>query len=471
MDFLHDPIILAFSVLVLLVGILMFRSQQRPDIWLPVTVILIFALPRAGLILPFVDLPLPLAHILASVFIIEWLVQRQKPVSGGVRFNRFFLFYAIAAGVGLMLGLIGRASYIVIFMELCFYLFVIGIFFYASETFFQQRHFLLFFRMVLVISVLVSLYGISQMYLGSRSLVPNVTYTAGGASVARTYVEAKEMENIRVLSSYGDPNVLASQLVVFVGMALALVIGAGISWGVRLLCLGVLIINVLCIVCTGSRMALICLLIVPIIILGWRTRWAFLMLPLIVLAGFLWAPQLIQSRLGGQFQGVIEGTEGRLMFPEMAWELFKGLPFGCGFGRKVALQMSGLDWSFIIKNTQTIWASGFNSFWLNMFCRLGVPGLLSFLLVLIVLFRYIWCQARMVNDVYVKAVLVGTLAGFVGQGAIWMINNTYMLPGGGLNFWFTMGMMVAGCRAFAVQTYPTMLPVQPQWLARQVATA
>jgi hypothetical protein len=159
------------------------------------------------------------------------------------------------------------------------------------------------------------------------------------------------------------------------------------------------------------------------------------------------------------------------MFPEMAWELFKGLPFGCGFGRKVALRMSGLDWSFIIKNTQTIWASGFNSFWLNMFCRLGVPGLVSFLLVLIVLFRYIWCQARMVNDVYVKAVLVGTLAGFVGQGAIWMINNTYMLPGGGLNFWFTMGMMVAGCRAFAPQPYPMMLPAQPAWSSGQLATA
>ena len=81
-----------------------------------------------------------------------------------------------------------------------------------------------------------------------------------------------------------------------------------------------------------------------------------------------------------------------------------------------------------------------------------------------------WAHARMVQDAWVRAFLIGTLAGFVGQSVIWLVNNTFMLPGGGLNFWFTMGMLVAGCQAFTEPSYPMelMRPVAPMRPMRSV---
>ena len=85
--------------------------------------------------------------------------------------------------------------------------------------------------------------------------------------------------------------------------------------------------------------------------------------------------------------------------------------------------------------------------------------------------RYVWTTLKMVDNAVAKAFILGALAGFAGQWIIWLANNTYMLPGGGLNFWFTMGIMVAGVRAFVPQPHPTMLPLYATIPAQQPAPA
>ena len=106
--------------------------------------------------------------------------------------------------------------------------------------------------------------------------------------------------------------------------------------------------------------------------------------------------------------------------------------------------------------------------WLNLFSRLSIPGVLAIVILLVVLFKYVWTRARSVQDTWVKAFLIGTLAGFVGQWLIWGVNNTYMLPGGGLNFWFMFGMLVAGSRAFTEPNYPVYQPFQSGGSMQQV---
>jgi len=343
------------------------------------------------------------------------------------------------------------------FLELCFYLFSMGLFFYVSDTFREQKHFLTFARVILITSVLVSAYGIAQRFLGSSILVPHFTYTTGGSTLSQQYLEVGEASQVRVLSSYGDPNVLASQLLVFIGIALALTVGKGVKGNTRLLCLGVLLLNMVCLFYTRSRAGMIGVFLVMLIVFCWRTRWALLFIPFMIGLGYLLIPTLAASYLESQFQGIATGEDVRWLFPRMAWELLNIVPLGCGFGRTVFLNVDGLSWSFVVAPTTVVWA-GLNSFWLNLLCRLGIAGLLAFLLILVVLFRYVWIRAKRVEHSIVRAILIGVLAGFVGQWIIWLVNNTYMLPGGGLNFWFMMGMLVAGCRAFTAPRPVVLLP-------------
>lgn len=463
MDYLQDPIILAF-LLLLAVSVVAFSHLRRQIcLWLLLLTVTLFALPRAGVFVQQINLPLPLAHILAMLVIIQWFFSKRSRYRHQARFGYFFLIYAATAGLGLAIGLATGASYSMAFLELFFYLIAMGLFFYASETFTEKRHFLLFIGLILGFSVLVSFYGIAQRYLGSGILIDYVTYNSA-SDVARSYIAGSGFADVnhRVLSSYGDPNVLAGQLLVFAGIALALMLGKKVPSHLKLLCFVVLCANVCCIIFTGSRAGMITLAFVAMIVLAWRSRWTLLFVPVMAMLAFVFVVPVLELALTAKFHGLVSTDDIRRQFPIMAWELLKLVPFGSGFGNTVALEFEGFDWSFMVAPTSNVW-TGFNSYWLNLFSRLGVLGLLSFILLLTVLFRYIWRQAQQLQHPLAQPILIGAMAGCVGQGVIWLVNNTYMLPGGGLNFWFMMGMMVAGCRAFAAESCPVMLPVQPVW--------
>lgn len=466
MSYLDDPIILIFFLLFMLFGILALNRGQRSDVWLVVITLILFCLPRAGIVLTQFRMPLPLAHILVVFCIIEWLLLRQQRHHEKSPINVIFLVYAAIVGMGLAIGLSTGGNLVTAFLELCFYLFAIGLFFYASETFYEQHQFLRFIICILISSFVVSLYGIAQHFLGDSILIDHLTYNSS-SELARSYIYSDEGFR-RVLSSYGDPNVLASQLIVFYGITLALLIGKAVPSHFRFWALVLLVLNVVCIYYTGSRAGLVCLVLVPIIILCWRTRWALLVLPLVFGAIIILGPAVYSHFITDRFGGFVTTGDVRLHFPRMAWELLKSVPFGCGLGNAVSLQPEGASWAFLITPTNNLW-SGFNSFWLNLFSRLGVPGLVAFFILTVTLFRHLYQQIKLVDIPHVKAFLMGGLAGLVGYTLIWVVNNTYILPGGGLNYWFMVGMMMAGCRAFAVQPYPIMLPPQTRpWLSQQV---
>ncbi|KPK75649.1 MAG: hypothetical protein AMJ79_10495 [Phycisphaerae bacterium SM23_30] len=330
-----------------------------------------------------------------------------------------------------------------------------GLFFYAIETFHDRQHFFLFSRLLLVIALVVGLYGIAQKFFGREILIPYITYASGGKDISKI---DDFLLQARVLSSYGDPNVLACQLLLFEGIALALLVGKGLSLGTRLGGVMILSTTILCVFFTGSRAGMVCLFLVPVVVLYWRTRWSLLILPGLAALGFIFLPSLGELALLSQVGELgpkmnLDPTDLRAQFPALAWKLLQAVPFGCGWGRTVELEVMGLNWHFMLIPAEVIWM-GFNSFWLNLFSRLGIPGVITFGLFLMMVFRYIWRQAKRVRNRWVQAFLIGGLAGFTGQWVIWVVNNTYMLPGGGLNFWFMLGMLAAGSRAFAEPRYP-----------------
>lgn len=445
-----------FCLLVFCILLTVFPRRRR-GVWLVLLVVLLFGLPRAGMIINSINLPLPIAHILAVFLIVEWAMLYRTKRSARSRLSYFFLIYAAVAALGLAVGLSTGGNKLIAIIESFFYLFSIGLFFYASSYFDDRASFVLFGKTLLVISVFVSLYGISQRYLGSQILLDQITYNSA-SSVAQSYLDPSEPGFRRVLSSYGDPNVLAGQLVIFSAIALAIILGHNVSVRARMICMPILALNVFCIVCTGSRMALVSLAVVTTIIFAWQNRWLWLAFAVVIFVAIITGPQLATTAIANRLGGFVGESDIRLQFPVIAWELLRAAPFGCGFGNTIEFAINNFDWSFDIGPANVVWA-GLNSFWLTLFSRLGIPGLLGFLLLVTALAHYVWHQARHVEHPQAQAFLIGALAGLIGQWIIWMANNTYMLPGGGLNFWFTIGMLVAGCRAFVSQPYPTLIPV------------
>jgi hypothetical protein len=249
---------------------------------------------------------------------------------------------------------------------------------------------------------------------------------------------------------------------VFIGIGCALLLGKKTSFQARVW--GALVVAAAagCTYCTGSRAGLICMMLVVILVCCWRTRWALLLWPVGGLVLFWAIPNLLNESWMGRFEVFFKSDDVRKHFPAMAWQLLQATPFGCGLGNTVELAFHGTSWSFEIVPSTSIWA-GFNSFWLNLFSRLGVPGLITFILLIGKLFRYIQHRLKKIEDPWVKAFLVGGLIGFVGQWTIWIVNNTYMLPGGNLNFWFLMGMLVAGSRVYSKNTQPVPIVLTPDW--------
>ncbi len=453
MTYMNDPILLLLAGLSLVCLYLALNPRLRPDMWLIVLGSALLILPRAGLVLENINLPLPVGHILVGLCILEWLVLRQGRLQKWSSYNGYFLAYAAVVGMGLAIGMASGGNYRTAFLEMCFYLFAIGLFFYVSETFTTRRHFHIFLNLFLLAGILVSVYGIAQEYLGSSILVEHVTYNSGSDS-ARSYVSNPELHR-RVLSSYGDPNVLAGQLIFFVAIALALIVGKDISPGRRMTAVGVWLFGAACIYFTGSRAGLLCLILSGFLVFLWRTRWALIILPLLLILFLGFVPGMLESNLVARIDGIHTDTDIRAQFPRLTWEMLQAVPFGCGLGNAVRLEWQGFGFSFASHPTATLW-SGFNSFWLNLFSRLGVPGLVAFALLFGALLSYIIRQVRQVDSPEVRAVLVGGVVALFCQALIWLFNNTYILPGGGLNCWFMMGMLVAASRAFRTPVPPWM---------------
>ena len=325
-----------------------------------------------------------------------------------------------------------------------------------------ERRVAIFMAAVMTAALAVSLYGISQQFLGERLLIDGLTYNSG-SDLARTYLQAGGPFT-RVLSSYGDPNVLAGQLVIFCAVSLALAMTGGLGAAGRLLCAALFLLNAVCLYYTGSRAGIAGLLLASLCILFWCSRISWFLLPLAIFCVVMTAGELLFELLPQRFHQFDLAGDGRASFPQLGWQIIKSIPAGCGFGNTVACNMDASFATVTVVPGSSVWA-GLNSFWLNKLSRVGLVGVGVFAIFLGCLWRYIWLQSRAVCEPRVRAFVTGALAGLLAQALIWWVNNTYILPGGGLNFWFLTGGLVACCKVHA--TPASQRVKEPSALSRQ----
>ncbi len=211
-----------------------------------------------------------------------------------------------------------------------------------------------FSKVILVISLLVSLYAIAQRFVSFDILVNSITYNSSSDTPRRLATTAN-MGIRRVISTYGDPNVLASQMVIFFGMALAILLLRGSSFQMKMIAAVLLVLNVLAVVYTGSRTALVCLALVSIVVMSFRNRWILLLLPALAIGSIVFLPEIVEMGLAGRFSGLLDASDMRAQFPRMAWQLVNIVPVGAGFGRSVVLSTERLTWAFNIVSADVVW--------------------------------------------------------------------------------------------------------------------
>ena len=72
-------------------ALLALSPRRRRGLWLGALTVMLFALPRAGMVIKQVNLPLPIAHVLAGLVIVEWFVLRRTRMVERSRVGFFVL--------------------------------------------------------------------------------------------------------------------------------------------------------------------------------------------------------------------------------------------------------------------------------------------------------------------------------------------------------------------------------------------
>lgn len=423
-------IIILFSILIALISLFI-----RPWLLMVLILISVYLLPRAGFLLQtaWYRLPLPAGYILIGSVILRWffyLIFRRDRTKKEKPINKTFLLYIFIATLAVIAGFMTDAYIPVMTLEILFYFAAIFIYFIVIDIFEDKRSVSIFMTGILICGFLISLYGVLLLIYGKKLLVNYVTYNAASyAALEGQFISAK-----RTLSSYGDPNTLSAQLMVFCGIFISLLLQGRHNPLQKIFLLTGLILTILCIYFASSRASLIGLFVLFIVFAMTRIKKMWLYIPTLVVSYFLF---LEPVRKYYEHRILTTGftSDLRITYIKVFFDLLVRFPFGVGFGNTI-------DESYNLVHAYTVW-SGFNSFYLQFFSKVGIQGLITFLAMLFLILRYFFKGFSIIEDRNVRYFVFGGACGIIVQQANFMANNVYHTPGGMLNFWVMCGMLTA----------------------------
>jgi hypothetical protein len=128
------------------------------------------------------------------------------------------------------------------------------------------------------------------------------------------------------------------------------------------------------------------------------------------------------------------GLDARNLYLGAFFDLLARFPFGVGFG-------NSLDEYYNIKPADNLW-DGYNSFYLHLFSRIGIQGIIIFVVILFLIVKYLFRESNKIEDPNIRYFVFGGACGLIVQQLNFIVNNIYQLPGGMLNFWVMCGMLV-----------------------------
>lgn len=408
----------------------------KPRFLTVLLLIFIYLLPRAGFLV-FFGLnyyPLPIGYILVAFIMLRWLwrllVGRIKQKTGNP-IRRIFPLYIGIAIMAIIIGVLNKGNIRIMVLEITFYFLAFFVFFMVLDMFQEKDCLKIFIGGIPICAFLVSLYGILLLIYGQPLLINNVTYNAATyVTLIGQFIYAK-----RTISSYGDPNTLSAQLMVFCGILGSLALSGKFRILKRIFFLIALILTVVCIYFASSRASLIGMFILLLIFAVSRIKKTWLYLPILT-AGYIMLIEPVRAYYDHRlFRTGLPSTDLRITYIRTFFDILMHIPFGCGFGNSI-------DGSYSPVPAINIW-HGFNSFYIQLLSRTGIQGLIVFAIMFYLILRYLFLGISSIEAPNVRYFVFGAACGVVVQQFNFLSNNVYHTPGGMWNFWIMCGMLIA----------------------------
>ncbi|MFA5147334.1 MAG: O-antigen ligase family protein [Candidatus Omnitrophota bacterium] len=429
-----DIVLLAFF---LVGGIVFFTKPWFSMIFL---LIFVFLAPRAGFLVSMNwKYPLPLGYMFVLFLMARWslsllFVKRRR--SAGSPIGGVFPFYIIASVLAIAIGVINGGDLNTMALETFIYFLAFFIFFMVLDLFDNERCVKVFITGSLICGALISLYGILLLVFGQSILVEYVTYNSSSYKA----LLGQFIANRRTISSYGDPNTLGAQLMVFASIFASLLLMGKYRPASRILIFIGLVLTVLCIYFASSRASLLGLFVLSVILAMTRVKKLWFYVPIFAVSYFIFL-EPIRKYYEHRIYTTGITSDMRITYLKLFLDLFVRYPFGVGFGCNI-----DPEWRIIPANN--IWV-GFNSFYIHLLSRVGIQGLAIFCFMLFLIIKYLFTGLRYIEDNNTRYYVFGAACGIIVQQFNFLANNVYHVPGGMLNFWIMCGMltvMVNRCR-------------------------
>ncbi|HHN46061.1 MAG TPA: O-antigen ligase domain-containing protein [Planctomycetes bacterium] len=405
--------------------------------------ILSVALPRAGIVVPGLKLPLPFGFALLHVMFWFTLIVRPLP-TGTAGMLKPAVYFAGAVLVAAIIGLLRVASARIMFVDAVTFLGQVPIFFTAVWFIKDRRDAACAMKWLAVSLCFASVYGIVQYYLGPSVLVPGLTYTAGTTySLANLPSDDEYLALRKVLSSYGDPNVFAGALALFIPCLLGWLMTIGKSAGARLrrwLLIAIIVSGCMALFYCNSRAGFLGLMTGIAVLLYAYPRLSFRVLLLVIAVIWVAHEAGLTGRVVGRMASV--SYDERRHYPGIGWQIATSHPEGAGLGMH-PLATGAFGAPVTLTPARSFWET-YNSFYLHLLARTGVIGLLTFLYAVLSYARRAWRSAgNRLRPHEWQPVTTGLIAGFLGVQVALLTNPFYQLPGGGINLWLGLGLACA----------------------------
>lgn len=399
--------------------------------------IFIYLFPRAGFIIRRSNVhyyALPIGYILMAcimtrggfrLLLKKFNLGQENPIKG------IFLAYVFIAIFGIFNGIINRGSLATCLVEIVVYFVTFFVFFIILDMYKREDCIRIFMGGILICGFLVALYGVLLIRYGESLLIRYVTYNSStNIALIGQFIIAR-----RTISSYGDPNALGAQLLVFCSIFASLLLLGKNRFLIKLFLLSALILTIVCIYFTSSRASLFGIFVLSALFAATRIKKMFFYVPILT-AGYILLLEPIRVYYAHRlFTTGISPGDLRIIYVKEFFELLRRYPFGIGFG-------TTLIGDYIPAPAHNIWA-GYNSFYLHIFSRLGIQGLAIFILMFFFILKYIYEGSGHIRDTNVRYFVFGGVCGIIAQQINFITNNIYLVPGGMFNFWIMCGMLTA----------------------------
>ncbi len=184
---------------------------------------------------------------------------------------------------------------------------------------------------------------------------------------------------------------------------------------------------------TLSRGAWLGFMVGILFLLAKRRKINFLTISILIIVMMIVVPKLLDMRRTTIWETYQSGS-GRTVYWQEAWHMIRDFPvFGVGLN----------SYSREAPKYKDTWGGYPHNCYLQMTVETGLVGLLSFLLILFVLFRRTLQSVKLIKDEFLLSVLLGLSAGLLGFLVhSFFDTNFYSVQLGNL-MWVVMGAMVA----------------------------